>query len=77
MSAEAIQDALNTVQYSVLQHKSQRRYISPSPITTEAKRIYQCVGLKWYERIFLLQEPSNQPSKHKDKQSTKSATNQP
>ena len=77
MSAKAIQDALNTVQYSVLRHQSQRRYVSPSPITTEAKRIYQCVGLKWYERIFLLREPSNQPSKHKGKSSPKPAKKQP
>lgn len=56
MSVDAIRQALISVQYSVLRHNSKRRYVSPSPISTEAKRIYQAVGIKWYEYIFYLYE---------------------
>ena len=47
MSCAAIRNALIHVQHSVLKHKgTQHRYVIPSKISPEAKKIYQLMNLK-------------------------------
>ena len=47
LSAAVIRNALIHVQHSVLKHKrTQHRYVIPSTVSPEAKKIYQLMGLK-------------------------------
>ena len=53
MSPARIRKELNTVQVSILRRKGTReRYAMPSPVTTDAKRLSECVGLTWNEAPF-------------------------
>ena len=53
MSPARIRRELDALQISILYHKgTQNRYAMPSPITADAKRILNCVGLTWDEAPF-------------------------
>ena len=46
MSPTRIRNELNAVQVSILRREGTReRYAIPSPVTTDAKRLSECVGL--------------------------------
>ena len=53
MSPAAIRRALNSLQFSLLEHnKTRQQFAMPSKTTAEASRIYRCLGLKWNESPF-------------------------
>ena len=53
MSPARVRRELDALQISILRHKgTKNRYAMPSPLTTDAKRILNCVGLSWDEAPF-------------------------
>ncbi len=53
MSPARIRRELDALQISILRHKdTDERYAMPSPVTTDARRILNCVGLTWDEAPF-------------------------
>ena len=57
LSPKVIRHALSKIQISILKDWQNQRYVLPSRITTEGKKIYQILGLKSTSTPFKLESP--------------------